>query len=299
MRKPLFYFISVFFLSLVLFPWLNSLPTELLDTLMVSLIFILGVPHGAIDNILMKRRIGWSSSRFYIFYLGLIALNVGLWLIFPAVALLIFLFISAYHFGQAQFKHHLKSSKVWHPVIYFSWGNLVLGFFFFFRREEIQSYFMDFSAYNQVAFVFEAAVLQTFLIVNSAILIANLALSLLKRSIELRSIGIEALIIFMLMSISYLYHFLLGFGIFFVLLHAVPVILEEYEEFYSTFSWKNLLKFLKLLSPFTLLSLFGVFFLFALKEYEFLDTTYLFLILLAASSITLPHVWVMKKFYRE
>ncbi|MFZ6053030.1 Brp/Blh family beta-carotene 15,15'-dioxygenase [Halocola ammonii] len=299
MRKPLFYFISVFFLSLVLFPWLNTLPAELLDRLTITLIFILGVPHGAIDNILMKRRTGWSSSRFYLFYLGLITLNIGLWLILPAVALLLFLFISAYHFGQAQFKHHLKGNNVWNPLIYFSWGNLVLSFFFLFRREEIQSYFMDFSAYNQVAFIFDESTLQTFLLINGLLLLFSLSMSLTKKSIGIGSIGIETLILLMLVGISYLYHFLLGFGIFFVLLHAVPVILEEYKEFYSSFSWKNLQKFLMMLLPFTLLSLFGIFFLFALKRFELLDTTYLFLILLAGSSITLPHVWVMKRFYRE
>lgn len=299
MRKSLFYFISVFFLSLVLFPWLDSLSTALIEKLMIALIFILGVPHGAIDNVLMKRRTGWSSSRFYFFYLGLIAINIGLWLLVPAAALLFFLFISAYHFGQAQFKHQLKSGEAWNPLIYFSWGNLVLSFFFLFRREEIQSYFMDFRAYQQVSFIFDVHILQFFLAFNAFVLMLALVLSFAKGSIELRSIGMEVLIILMLLGISYLYHFVLGFGIFFLLLHAVPVIMEEYEEFYPSFSWKHFLNFLKMLSTFSLISLLGIFFLFALKEFELINTTYLFLILVSASSITLPHVWVMKKFYRE
>jgi hypothetical protein len=103
----------------------------------------------------------------------------------------------------------------------------------------------------------------------------------------------------MVATIAYLYHFVFGFAIFFILLHAVPVLLEEYSEFYTKFKWSSLFKFVKMLSPFTLLSLFGVFFLFGLKEWGYLDFSYLFLILIAGSSITLPHVWVMKKFYRE
>jgi len=299
MRKTLFYFISVFFLSLALYPWLNTLPTDLFDQVLIALIFILGVPHGAIDNVLMKRRTGWTSSRFYAFYLGLILSNIALWFVLPAISLLIFLFISAYHFGQAQLSHYFKEKKFPHALIYFSWGNLVLNFFFLFKRTEIQSYFQDLAAYDQMAFLFNHSLLVNFLYLNLIVLISGMGILFYQKKIEIKKLAIEALVLFMVMGIAYLYHFLLGFTLFFILLHAIPVLLEEYKEFYSRFSWGSMFKFIKMLSPFTFLSLFGVFSLFLIKEMGYLDLPYLFLILIAGSSITLPHVWVMKKFYRE
>ena len=299
MRKTLFYFISVFFLSLSLFPLVNSLSTDLVDQVLVAAIFILGIPHGAIDNILMKRRTGWSSSRFYAFYLGLIALNIALWFIYPAVSLLIFLFVSAYHFGQAQMSHYFENKNLLHALMYFSWGNLVLNFFFLFRRAEIEAYFKELQSFQEMAFIFDQQLLQTFLLANFIVLALSFIVLLLRKQIEIRSLGIEILILLMVASIAYLYHFVFGFAIFFILLHAVPVLLEEYSEFYSRFSWSSLFDFLKMLSPFTLLSLFGIFLLFTMKEFGYLNLPYLLLILIAGSSITLPHVWVMKKFYRE
>jgi Brp/Blh family beta-carotene 15,15'-monooxygenase len=277
----------------------NSLSTDLVDQILVASIFILGIPHGAIDNILMKRRTGWTTSRFYAFYLGLILLNVALWFIYPALSLLLFLYVSAYHFGQAQMSHYFDRKSALHAILYFSWGNLILNFFFLFKRIEIETYFKELDSFQQMAFIFDKEILQTFMLANAIILIACLIMLLIKKQIELRSLGIETLIIFMVATIAYLYHFVFGFAIFFILLHAVPVLLEEYAEFYSRFSWRSMFDFLKMLSPFTFLSLFGIFLLFAMKEYGYLNLPYLLLILIAGSSITLPHVWVMKKFYRE
>ena len=299
MKKTLFYFISVFFLSLSFFPLLNSISTDLVDQVLIAAIFILGVPHGAIDNILMKRRTGWSSSRFYAFYIGLIGANIALWFIFPALSLLIFLLVSAYHFGQAQLSHYFKQKNFLHNLLYFSWGNIVLNFFFLFKRLEIQSYFEELQAFEQMAFIFNETLLTGFLIGNISTLVLCFIFLTMNRRISFQAIGIESLILLMIMVIAYLYHFVFGFTIFFILLHAVPVLLEEYDEFYSGFSWSKLFQFVKMLSPYTLLSLFGIFFLFFLKEVGYLNLSYLFLILIAGSSITLPHVWVMKKFYRE
>jgi len=299
MRKTLFYFISVFFLSLSLFPLVDSLSTDLVDQVLIAAIFILGIPHGAIDNILMKRRTGWSSSRFYVFYMSLIGLNIGLWFVYPAASLLLFLFVSAYHFGQAQMSHYFQKKNLIHTLFYFSWGNLVLNFFFLFKRVEIISYFEELASYPQMAFIFDERLLSGFLLANLLVLLTCAMILIVRKQFSLLSFAIEGLILLMVGTIAYLYHFVFGFAIFFILLHAMPVLLEEYAEFYSKFKWSSLLSFLKMLSPFTLLSLFGVFFLFALKDFGYLDFPYLFLILLAGSSITLPHVWVMKKFYRE
>lgn len=299
MRKTLFYFISVFFLSLSFFPLVNSLSTDLIDQILVASIFILGIPHGAIDNILMKRRTGWSTSRFYLFYIGLILFNVALWFIFPAISLLIFLFVSAYHFGQAQLNHYFDRKHLLHALLYFSWGNLVLNFFFLFKRIEIESYFKELDSFQEMAFIFDQELLQAFMLANAFVLISCLLILVFKKQIRLLTLGIESLIILMVATIAYLYHFVFGFAIFFILLHALPVLVEEYSEFYARFSWKSMFNFLIMLSPFTLLSLFGIFLLFAMKEYGYLNLPYLLLILIAGSSITLPHVWVMKKFYRE
>ena len=71
--------------------------------LIASLILVLGVPHGALDTIFASQIYGIDSLRGWIcfgsIYLLLSALVVGIWLLQPAIFLLAFLFISAFHFS--------------------------------------------------------------------------------------------------------------------------------------------------------------------------------------------------------
>lgn len=299
MRKTIFYFICVFFISLALYPIFQNTSSESSNRILVTAILLLGIPHGAIDNILMKRRTGWNSARFYFFYLSLISLNALLWFIYPAVSLLIFLLISAYHFGQAQLSHNLKretKSKQWS---YLFWGNLVLASFFYFNSEEILSYFTDFPASENILLLFNKEFLFTFMLFN----LLGLAICFYdfyrKELLDAQSLIIECITLILIMAIALLFHFIFGFTIFFIFLHAFPVLVQEYEELYSSKKWDHLPSFLKLLSPYSILSLIGIFGLLYLKEIELIDLSYLYLILIAISSITLPHAWVMQKFYKD
>ncbi|MFT4970702.1 MAG: hypothetical protein ACI9O4_002463, partial [Chitinophagales bacterium] len=59
----------------------------------------------------------------------------------------------------------------------------------------------------------------------------------------------------------------------------------------------SFLNFMKLLSPFTLVSIAGIAMLFALIYLNILKLSYGYLLLMVISSITLPHVFVMNSFY--
>jgi lycopene beta-cyclase len=71
-------------------------------------LFTLGISHGAIDHILDPEL---SKLRFYFLYIiGLISF-FALWLISPVLSLIVFIFISADHFGESQFLRALKLSR--------------------------------------------------------------------------------------------------------------------------------------------------------------------------------------------
>ena len=68
------------------------------------LILILGISHGALDDIKGKKLsklFGYKSSFFFYFAYILISLSIIIcWLIFPNVILLLFLIVASYHFGK-------------------------------------------------------------------------------------------------------------------------------------------------------------------------------------------------------
>ena len=68
------------------------------------LILILGISHGALDNLKGKKLLKLFNYRslfsFYLVYILISLLIVFFWLLFPNTVLLLFLIVAAYHFGK-------------------------------------------------------------------------------------------------------------------------------------------------------------------------------------------------------
>jgi len=83
--------------------WLPRLSPQIELALLVGLIVLLGVPHGAVDPAYMSASIRTSSWRTWaVFigrYLGLAAAVLALWLVWPTGGLGAFLAMSAFHFS--------------------------------------------------------------------------------------------------------------------------------------------------------------------------------------------------------
>jgi Brp/Blh family beta-carotene 15,15'-monooxygenase len=100
---------STLFPSLTLFFVLASASgvspgTPLILVLLVAGVVILGLPHGALDPLVAKQLWGGRQSftmiRFLLLYTSVAALCAAGWMIAPNAALVVFLSISAYHFGS-------------------------------------------------------------------------------------------------------------------------------------------------------------------------------------------------------
>ena len=72
--------------------------------LCLFLILILGISHGALDNIKGKKLFnlfGFKSIvHFYLIYILISFLIVICWLVFPNTVLFLFLIVASYHFGK-------------------------------------------------------------------------------------------------------------------------------------------------------------------------------------------------------
>lgn len=85
-----------------------------------------GIPHGAVDHLLESRRLNAPiKPAFVLRYLGAAFFILGVWLVVPTAALLLFLVYSAWHFGQGDVVHwqipKLRKVKSW------LWGITALG----------------------------------------------------------------------------------------------------------------------------------------------------------------------------
>ncbi len=99
-------------------------------------VILTGIPHGALDHLVEERSLRgqkntFSMIRFLVKYITIILAYALLWFIAPALSLLIFLLISAWHFGESDMQPAPRHG-LWKVTQMFL-GSLVL--FFILMRE--------------------------------------------------------------------------------------------------------------------------------------------------------------------
>ena len=120
MNSFTFIYIVGIFIILNLFQGFTHISLENQLIYCSILILLLGIPHGAIDHVLFFKKRKMSQFKFYSIYLGLSLLFVILWHILPITSLILFLLISAFHFGESQFAD-VYFKKPMKYLFYFFW----------------------------------------------------------------------------------------------------------------------------------------------------------------------------------
>ncbi len=105
----------IFFISCIFLSSFDYLRSNSFILICFFLILILGVSHGALDNIKGRKLIKIlkikNISYFYLVYI-LIGLGIILlWILFPQSLLLLFLIIASYHFGKEDSEFISKNQK--------------------------------------------------------------------------------------------------------------------------------------------------------------------------------------------
>lgn len=84
----------------------------------------LGISHGAIDHLLVNPTIRGKELLLFIGkYLGIMGTYLLVWVLFPLVGLLLFISMSAYHFGQSHYLNEVQDKK-------FQFSYFLTGLFF-------------------------------------------------------------------------------------------------------------------------------------------------------------------------
>ena len=262
------------------------------------LILLLGIPHGAIDHVLFFKKRKMSQLKFYSIYLGLSLLFVILWHILPITSLILFLLISAFHFGESQFAD-VYFKKPLRYLFYFFWGLCLLSTLMFYNVNElfeITSYFDDTIVLDKIYDKEKIGIL--FYLTNAITIISIVALTYLKK-IKNERLFSEIFLLFLIHITFYLFPFIIGFTLYFVALHSLKVMNDEFEFLKKEEKNFSFRKFLKLLAPYSFLSIFGTTLLLFLSYFNYIPYSIPFLAIIIISVITLPHAIVMNIFYNE
>ncbi len=273
---------------------------DLSDQIFGSLLLItlFGIPHGAIDNIIFQSQFQINKNKFYFVYLLCILIYILVWILFPAYSFFIFLIISSYHFGESQLADFM-SSIVYKRYIYFFWGVALMSTLFFYNSVELKELFSSFEDTKVFNYIFEKNYLDlTFYISNSVILFSLLAIYI-KKNINKKNIQSEIFQLFLIHITFYLFPVIISFTLYFVILHSLKVLSQEYSFLCKNLGINNLFQFIKMLTPLTILSLIFISLFVFMSLNDVIDISVLLFAVICISVVTLPHSIVMTRFYEK
>lgn len=275
----------------------NGLPDSAQLAIAAVLIGFVGIPHGAIDHILFMQNTKAKPLFFYTFYFALIGLIISIWVILPIIGLLLFLALSAYHFGQSQFSGCKQLSKHVKSFLYISWGSSILSALVVYNHQEILRICATSADLRELLVVFQSPIQMAVLLVSSA---CFLLVFFYHRKAFSRKRFVVELILFLLIHLSFYWHStLIGFSIYFATLHSLEVLKEEYAFLKLRLANFDIHSFLSILTPYTLVSLLGLFILLGLSHFGVLPISKTLVVFITISALTLPHSVVMENFYKS
>lgn len=128
MKTPTWITVLLGFILLIWQFFQGTLPQNVQVTFFVSLILLTGIPHGALDHLIQettdkKLNKAYDIKIFLVKYLFIMAVYALAWFWFSGLSLLIFLLISAWHFGETDLEKVPKNVIIW------SFARLIYGFY--------------------------------------------------------------------------------------------------------------------------------------------------------------------------
>lgn len=271
---------------------------DLNDQLIYSSFFILliGIPHGAIDHVLFFKKRKISKPKFYVLYIGLIFAFLILWHVSVFYSLIFFLLISAFHFGESQFPH-INIHLIFKNIFYFIWGISLLSTLMFYNIDELNSITLFFDDTVVLEQVYDLSKVSILFYSTNVFTIISMFIFIFMKKIDLDRFFSEIFLLFLIHATFYLFPFIIGFTLYFVALHSLKVMNDEYIFLKKETPNFKILDFIKLLAPYSVLSICFTALLLFLSYNNIIGYSVPLLSIMIISVITLPHAIVMNIFY--
>ena len=269
------------------------LPVIYQDILGFILILSIGVIHGANDLLIIKKYTRKSSLKsqisYFLYYLGLVFLGFVFFYLFPSIALLSFVLVSIYHFGEQHWE--VKTSNANFINVKRIYPIILHGLIFF-----IIVFMNNINIVNDVLLDFNTISLNYIYLRIFLIVLFLIYMFLLLSSKSMKAYFADELVFFILLFILTLNSSLIfGFSIYFIFFHSVLSIKDQVKYIYGDDNLEYIKKYLISALPYFILAILFLIGFYLFIDFESLDILPIMFTFLAA--ITFPHVIVIEKMY--
>ncbi|MFN1834133.1 Brp/Blh family beta-carotene 15,15'-dioxygenase [Balneola sp. MJW-20] len=264
-------------------------------------ILLTGMPHGAIDHIISFELNDHSQTiknnlQFYGSYLGLIIIYSLLWIYFPMFSFISFMLITLYHFGQAD-AMRFDLEPFWRWAIHLSRGITVVGLILFanpdYTSPVIESV-TGISIAQVVTGFLSISVLKTGLALCYPVMFIITSLFQYHRFSDFTTALLDAAVV----SLLFFYcDTIWAFSIYFGIWHAfnhIRVMIRFMRLKGTKAGW---IWFYKKSFLYSFLSYLGIALLYFILDAFGSEELLVFLLFIAISVMTLPHMLIVEKMY--
>jgi len=206
-------------------------------------VILFGIPHGSLDHFIYHQErneaINFKSiARFLLFYVGFAILYAMLWMISVELSILLFILISAYHFGEMDLNGLSLKSSLNSRILFSLYGLLFLLNYLLFQFPQVEAILLGFPGFDegQIEKLQFLYVYQNEVLIASVLLFVPILIIYLYQSQQLGLVQIVSILqLSVLMFIVFNLPILLGFGFYFNIWHA-GLSMVEIKKFLG---WEN------------------------------------------------------------
>ena len=269
----------------------GSVGLDLLSLVALAAIVIIGLPHGAFDGA-VALALGYGKTLksmlgFVVTYVAISLLVVLFWLAFPVLALLLFLAISAVHFGIGD---SLSGAFLQRGIQSLSHGGLVVVGVSLMHRPEVDPIFAHLVA-GKTSLLW--AVLSIAAYGLAVILMGYAVLAYRHPKLRLRFGELAGLAL-----VYYLLPPLVGFALYFCVVHSVRHVRHLWNDLrYNAYGHRRMLPLAVLFTGASWLA--GAITLWLMPTAETLDGAILRVVFIGLAALTVPHMMLVDGLFRR
>lgn len=268
--------------------WLSVQFGEIVeDSIAYILVVSVGILHGANDLLILSKLEDGKNSftRNLLIYLGIIIVCAFIYFLNPFVAIVLFVILSGYHFGEEHFGEKLHQAPIFDFVFFTAYGLLLFSLLFYLSQDDVAVIM------NQLANKTFSETQILAILFPSAIIVFSLAgyLMLTKKETKV-NFGRELFYLLVLLVVFNTSSLVLSFAIYFIFWHSIPSIIHQTKFISGDIDNHALLYYVKKAAVFWAISVVGLVVLYFLFPKATDLASVVFAILFA---VTAPHTWVM------
>ena len=280
-----------------------ELMSSIETVLLISVVLILGIPHGAVDHLIFLLVSGKTFNkatalRFFSIYLIAVLAYALLWTFFPLISLISFMLISVYHFGQSNYEYaELQNHPVWRNLLYLLWGSFVLLLPIIWHYDQaapiingiLNRELFDIEWVMSLRLPFVGALFSIVLFSAVALMITD--------SISMQDFVREVFSLIVLATLFICTPLLVGFACYFGLWHSLSSVLDQVNVLSESDNTFNLKRFYRKSMPLTIVSLIGMLLIFYVGQQLIPSLPILSIFFVILATITLPHMVLVDRMY--